>query len=372
MPPRSSAPGCWSCAVSCAVPAGAGSRCGRPAPGTSARCTTCGGPRGWTPCTPRSTGCPSGSATRPTGPMGSEPGDGAHQRVPDVAVRRHQAGRRLHGHRHRRGGPQAVAPQPRERRMSPPRPRVGGHGSPPRTSYRRPHRGGLGRRPRAARRPTAGEQQVLDIGGGTGGFAVRVAAQGNRITVVDPSPDALAALARRADEEGVADRVTGLQGDLGNLRRAGARGRCRPGAVPRRARSGRRPCRGAADDRLGAAARRRPLPAGQPAARRRARPGDGRPLHPGHGRCSRATRPRPADRWASTGSPPRRSPTCSAAPGSPPTSTHGIRVFTDLVPSSLLDLEPGASAALLELERAVSERPEYLTLASQLHVVATR
>jgi hypothetical protein len=52
-------------------------------------------------------------------------------------------------------------------------------------------------------------------------------------------------------------------------------------------------------------------------------------------------------------------------------SSHGIRVFTDLVPSSLLDLEPGAGEALLELERAVSERPEYLTLASQLHVVAT-
>jgi hypothetical protein len=53
-------------------------------------------------------------------------------------------------------------------------------------------------------------------------------------------------------------------------------------------------------------------------------------------------------------------------------TSHGIRVFADLVPSSLLDLEPGANAALLELERAVSERPEYLTLASQLHVVATR
>ena len=64
----------------------------------------------------------------------------------------------------------------------------------------------------------SGEQQVLDIGGGTGGFAVRVAGRGNQITVIDPSPDALAALARRADEEGVADRVTGLQGDLGNLR----------------------------------------------------------------------------------------------------------------------------------------------------------
>ena len=60
------------------------------------------------------------------------------------------------------------------------------------------------------------------------------------------------------------------------------------------------------------------------------------------------------------------------AAGFTTTSTHGIRVFADLVPSSLLDLEPGASAALLDLERAVAERPEYLTLASQLHVVATR
>ncbi len=53
-------------------------------------------------------------------------------------------------------------------------------------------------------------------------------------------------------------------------------------------------------------------------------------------------------------------------------AVQGVRVFTDLVPSSLLDLEPGAAAALLELERAVSARPEYLTVASQLHVVARR
>jgi hypothetical protein len=51
-------------------------------------------------------------------------------------------------------------------------------------------------------------------------------------------------------------------------------------------------------------------------------------------------------------------------------STHGIRVFADLVPGSLLDLEPGATAALVELERAVAERPEYLPLATQLHLLA--
>src|SRR5215218_216226 len=57
--------------------------------------------------------------------------------------------------------------------------------------------------------------EVLDIGGGTGGFAVRVAGLGHRVTVVDPSPDALAALARRAREDGV--EVVGQQGDLGSL-----------------------------------------------------------------------------------------------------------------------------------------------------------
>ena len=35
---------------------------------------------------------------------------------------------------------------------------------------------------------------VVDAGGGTGGFAVPLAGQGHRVTVVDPSPDALAAL----------------------------------------------------------------------------------------------------------------------------------------------------------------------------------
>jgi hypothetical protein len=47
-----------------------------------------------------------------------------------------------------------------------------------------------------------------------------------------------------------------------------------------------------------------------------------------------------------------------------------VRVFADLVPGSLLDLEPGATAALVELERAVAERIEYLSLATQVHVIA--
>jgi len=53
-------------------------------------------------------------------------------------------------------------------------------------------------------------------------------------------------------------------------------------------------------------------------------------------------------------------------------AVHGVQVFSDLVPSSLVDLEPGAALALAELEQAVSELPEYLTLATQLHLLATR
>ena len=64
----------------------------------------------------------------------------------------------------------------------------------------------LGRRP--------GEPlSVIDVGGGTGGFAVPLAQSGHRVTVIDASPDALASLRRRAVDAGVADLVSGVQGD---------------------------------------------------------------------------------------------------------------------------------------------------------------
>jgi SAM-dependent methyltransferase len=51
-------------------------------------------------------------------------------------------------------------------------------------------------------------------------------------------------------------------------------------------------------------------------------------------------------------------------------AVHGIRVLADLVPSAVVDTEPGASTALVELERAVSQIPELAAVASQLMVVA--
>ncbi|QGK70910.1 methyltransferase domain-containing protein [Allosaccharopolyspora coralli] len=66
--------------------------------------------------------------------------------------------------------------------------------------------------------------EVLDVGGGSGVWAVPLALAGCSVTVVDPSPNALATLERRAADAGVADRVSALQGDtdaLGALRPSG-------------------------------------------------------------------------------------------------------------------------------------------------------
>jgi S-adenosylmethionine-dependent methyltransferase len=55
--------------------------------------------------------------------------------------------------------------------------------------------------------------RVLDVGGGSGIFAVPLARLGHEVTVVDPSADALATLRRRAETAGVGQRVRGVQGD---------------------------------------------------------------------------------------------------------------------------------------------------------------
>ena len=56
---------------------------------------------------------------------------------------------------------------------------------------------------------------IVDVGGGTGGLAVPFAALGHNVTVVDPSPDALAAAQRRAAEAGA--RLIAVQGEAASL-----------------------------------------------------------------------------------------------------------------------------------------------------------
>ncbi len=210
--------------------------------------------------------------------------------------------------------------------------------------------------------------RIVDIGGGTGGFAVRLAQLGHTVTVVDPSPDALAALARRAAESDVLDRVTGLQGDVDGLldvvdeadvvlchgllevvddpaaALATIHEVLRPGGVlsllvaQRHAAVLARAMAGHFQQALGLL--------------------DG---------STPATGGRSGHRFTHD-----EAVALLVGAGFTVDSVHGVRVFADLVPGSLLDLEPGATAALVELERAVSTRPEYLPLATQLHLLSHR
>jgi SAM-dependent methyltransferase len=214
---------------------------------------------------------------------------------------------------------------------------------------------------------------VVDIGGGTGGFAVRVAELGHRVVVVDPSPDALATLARRADESGVADLVTGRQGDLASL----------PDLVPEQG-ADIVLCHGVLEIVEDPAAALGTLAT-------TLRPGGTLSLlvnqrhaavvtraMAGHFSQARALLDPDAFDGATGGAPGGSNRRFTAAEvtevldttGFSVDAMHAVRVFVDLVPSSLVDLEPGAAQALVELEQAVATRPEYLTLATQIHTLA--
>lgn len=216
-----------------------------------------------------------------------------------------------------------------------------------------------------------GPRDVLDIGGGTGVHAVRVAELGHRVTVVDPSPDALAALQRRAGDAGVT--VTGVQGDLscldavvdsqgydlvlchGVLEVLGDRGpqtpadalaalgrAMRPGAVLSLLVS-QRSAAVVARAMSGSFQRAKDLVDQAPGARH-----DGDRFSEAELRSLLSE-----DGWRID-------------------SLAGVRVFSDLVPGALLEAEAGATQALVELERVVSALPEYRPLASQLHALASR
>ena len=217
---------------------------------------------------------------------------------------------------------------------------------------------------------------ILDVGGGTGGFAVPLAGLGHNVTVIDPSPDSLAAAERRAAEMNVPLSV--VQGDVVDLAMVAGEASAdlvlchsvleyvdspadaiasiaqvlRPaGAVSVLAASSvaaviHRALAGRFDD-----ARRLLAEIGS---------GSGQPAGPAPG-----------------AGPPRRFTLAAVVgliegAGLRAGRAHGVRVFADLVPGMFADADPGAADALLALEQAASAHPAFHDIATQFHIVGYR
>lgn len=218
-------------------------------------------------------------------------------------------------------------------------------------------------------RHAGGDLRVVDVGGGTGGFAVPLAGAGHQVTVVDASPDALAALTRRAADAGVLDRITAVQGDadaLADLVEPGSADLVLCHAVLE-----------VVDDPAGVvaalAAALRPGGAASVLVANRAAAVLSRAMN-GHLAAAGALlgdrdgRAEPRDTLR------RRYDVSSAvallaAARLHVEEIHGVRVVADLVPAAVADADP---EALLALELAAADRPPYRDIASQLHLFARR
>lgn len=204
-------------------------------------------------------------------------------------------------------------------------------------------------------------RHVVDVGGGTGGMAMSLGAAGFRVTVVDPSPDALAALERRTAEQDLAGQVSGVQGDAGDLVTLIGPGGADVVVCHK--------VLEVVEDPVSALAALYDVLA----------PGGALSLLVGQrhsavltqalaGHVAQARRT-----WADPDRFDRqRILTLVGAAGFEVRATHGIGAIADHVAEALLDAESGAHAELLELEREVAEDPAFQALAPQLHLFAVR
>jgi SAM-dependent methyltransferase len=235
---------------------------------------------------------------------------------------------------------------------------------------------------------------VLDCGGGSGSFAVPLAQAGALVTVVDISVDALATLHRRAGEAGVAERVHPVQGDVESLAEAVTPGSF--GLVLAHGILEAVDHVGTAFDAISSAVGARGLLSvlvGNPVAGVLARAISGefvaalaelRSLDAASPAVGSTGPPPPAGR--SAGSPPagRSAGPLAIATATPAEvrrlciaagllieQTHGVGVFSELVPGIALDL-PGAAESLAELEAAAAVREPLCEIASRVHVLARR
>ena len=216
------------------------------------------------------------------------------------------------------------------------------------------------------------EPRVLDAGGGTGGFAVPLAEAGCAVTVIDPSPDALAALARRAAERHVGDRITAMQGDADDLAALVPAASVDLVLCHSMLEVVEDPSRTVA----AVAAALRPGGCASLLVANRAAAVLSRALA-GHFTAAHAVLADPAGRTGGADTVLRRFDVDSitalaVAAGLAVEQVHGVRVLADLVPGAVVDAEPGGLGALLALEHAAAHRPPYRDVATQLHVLARR
>jgi S-adenosylmethionine-dependent methyltransferase len=224
---------------------------------------------------------------------------------------------------------------------------------------------------------------IVDVGGGTGGLAVPFAALGHNVTVVDPSPDALAAAQRRAAEAGA--RLASVQGDAASLDAVAGAATAdlvichnvleyveepaeamsaiarvlRPSAVV-----------SVLASNAVAAVLHRALAGRFAEARKLLISGGTNPSTP-------LDPPRTGGLPAPPFPPGRRFtlPELTAlisGAGLRVGEAHGLRIFGGLVPGALLDGDAGAAEALRALEAAAASTPPLRDIAAQLHVFGHR
>lgn len=207
---------------------------------------------------------------------------------------------------------------------------------------------------------------IVDVGGGTGGLAVPLATRGHNVTVVDPSPDALAAAQRRAAEASA--RLTAVQGEAASLDSVAGLAAAdliichnvleyvdsppdamaaiakvlRPGGTV-----------SVLASNAVAAVLHRALAGRFAEARRMLDDGMGKPDTP-----RRFTLPELT--------------VLLEGAGLRPGEAHGLRIFGGLVPGALVDGDPGAASGLLALETAAATYPPLRDIAAQLHLLGHR